>query len=396
MKYKSEGCKYFHRNKVFRMFFLLVLIICCIGNLLCGEEVTKEETRFRQDLWTITETRDGLNTNYDIVYKKANSLLEKYYDNPAAKGRIYLEVLKVHALSGLTRPHEAIEYAKKAEQFPLSPEDKAQLYLSWGDSIQFTTPGAKGEQLRKTRRQAATQYLKSMKVLPDNNISINSEAPKLPLPLWELNMSETGIIEIPDNAPQEVKEQLLKSKAALEDRRKKREEYFKAKDLWEQQKEVIDRCVYSRDLTVKLYTLMPYDTPELKQLAKQILGDTEMVDDLVKRVDGRIKEVMDKWIEPVLEELPFGDDSQPVPVKDNPEPGIVPAKTVSTPNEMAQPRLVEEAEENRIKDDEIEEQPSAAVQQVSDSSSSYSSWIAVSVILAVIALILYRIRKGIL
>ena len=248
-----------------------------------------EETNLPKDLWSIRELRNGLNTDYDMVYKRANKLLAKYIDNLAARGRIYLEVLVVHALSGLARPYEAIEYAKKAEQFPLSPVDKAQLYLSWGDAIQFTHPGAKGEQLRKTRREAVAIYLKSMKVAVDNGIPIILEPPKPPEGV-RLNEIEHAVINIPDEFPEEAKEKLRQEKKALEARRKAREEYWKKKQQWEGQKAIIDRCNYSRDLIVKLYTMWPFDNSELEKLATEILGSPEMVDDLVKRVADRIKE----------------------------------------------------------------------------------------------------------
>ena len=266
---------------------VIALVVLALVRMNHSEEVSEKEIQIRQDLWTIREFRDGIKTDWEKVYEGATALLEKYSDNSAVKGRIYLEVLKNHALSGLTHPQEAIEYAKKAEQFSLSPVDEAQLYLSWGDAIQFTHPGAKGEQLRKTRREAATKYLKSMKVVLDNKFP--KTLPPKPVPPEEIYSHENVVINIPDDASPEMRKQLQQNKEELEARQRIRDEYWRAKEEWEYQKEVLARKDYSRDLIVKLYTTLPYDTPELEKLATEVLGDSEMVEDVVKRTKARIK-----------------------------------------------------------------------------------------------------------
>jgi hypothetical protein len=271
----------------------LAVLLSGIGTVL-AQEVSEQEKHIRAAVWSIRELRNGANTDWPRVYQKAEQLVKKYADDPEAQGRIYLEVLKNHALGGgLRRPQEAIAYAQKAAQYPLPPVDKAQLYLSWGDAIQFTAPGAKGEKMQEVRRAATVKYLNGMKVALDNQIPAVPAPPQPPEGV-NLNMFENGLIFIPDSLPEDVKEKLRQEKAALEARDAARREYFQKKEEYNRLKETRDRCDYSRDLILQLYTTVPFDTAELEQLATEILKDPAAVKDLVDRVNRRTAEIVDK------------------------------------------------------------------------------------------------------
>jgi hypothetical protein len=271
----------------------VAVLLSGIGTVL-AEDVSEEESHIRAAVWSIRELRNGANTDWPRVYQKAEELVKKYADNPEAQGRIYLEVLKNHALgNGLRRPYEAIAYAQKAAQYPLPPVDKAQLYLSWGDAIQFTAPGAKGEKMQEIRRAATVKYLNGMKVALDNQIPAVPTPPQPPEGV-ELNVFENGLIFIPDSLSEDMKEKLRQKKAAMEARKAARREYFQKKDEYNRLKEIRDRCDCSRDLILQLYTTVPFDTAELEQLATEILRDPAAVKDLVDRAKRRTAEVLDR------------------------------------------------------------------------------------------------------
>lgn len=261
-----------------------------------------DETQIRSDLWSLRELRDGLATDYAAVDKLAQEFLRKYAGNPEAQGRIYLEVVLVHALSGLKHPKRAMEYAKKADALPLKPVDKAQLYLSWGDAIQFTQPGASGNVLRKIRREAAMKYLESMKVALDNNVpKIASQRPTINPALLipeEIIAGEQNIEGLSIESVRKARQLTPSEREGL------RTQYRQDLAEWTMAKEVRRRAEYSRDLTVKLYRTLPFDTKELKQLATEVLQDQESVDDLVSRVEVGIKDALERANWKLTEELP--------------------------------------------------------------------------------------------
>ena len=271
-----------------------------IFNEMSKEEQTAE-SQISQDIWQIREFRNGFRKDFNEVYVKADELVEKYSESPEVIGRIYLEVLIDHALSGLAKPQEAIEYAKKAEQYPLFPKDKAQLYLSWGDSIQSTDPGAKGDALRKVRKKAAEKYLLSVKVLQENNLP--ETLPDKPIAPPEAFSLDNDEFTIPEDTPPELRRVISEEIAAVEKRDKNRKDYFTALDQWTYKKEIIERAVYSRDLIVNMYAMKPFNTDELKELATGVLGKSEMVDDLISRVENRFKERVQAEISPVSDAL---------------------------------------------------------------------------------------------
>jgi len=262
-----------------------------LPDLLVGNEL-EEEKRLRRDLSSITAFRQGLKTDYEGLQERVNTLLSRYSDRPAAQGRICLEALMVHALSGLTRPKEAVEVARQTEAYPLCPRDKAQLYLSWGNAEQFMQPGAKGDVLRGIRREAAIKYLQSMKVALDNDLPTSagprpSISPALLLP-ESILASEQQIEGLPIHTVKEAR-QLTPA-----ERERIRTQYRQDLERWTVTKEVRARTEYSRDLIVSLYSTLPFDTPELERLATEILEDEEAVDDLVNRTNARIKELMNR------------------------------------------------------------------------------------------------------
>lgn len=234
-------------------------------------------------LWHIRELRAGPKTDYGELDRRVAEAITKY-PNPNDQGRIYLEALLVHALSGLTRADQAIGYAQKAENHLANSIDICQLYLSWGDALQFLKPGATGKELETARKAATVQYLKGMKV--GFLTGVPRVLPAKPIMPPEANTFMEVIIGDPNS------EWGKREQARLDAWNTTREKYFAAMKLWKFQEAIIERRDYCRDLIADLYCKRPHNTPELEKLATDILQDREGVNDLVERAKNRIKDRM--------------------------------------------------------------------------------------------------------
>lgn len=145
-----------------------VILLSSILYLLIFSSVGKAES-LEEELFEIDKLRAGFDTPFDEVEKRCNKLLQKY-TKPEEQGRIYYELTKVEGQSGLQRPAKAIEYAKKALEFPQDPWRKVRLYGYWGSAIEVTHRGTHDEEMAKGRREAVIPYLQGLRQLQQYNL----------------------------------------------------------------------------------------------------------------------------------------------------------------------------------------------------------------------------------
>ena len=142
--------------------------------------------------------------------------------------------------------------------------------------------------MEETRRMATSKYLRGMRTALDHDVpKILPEKPVINPAILLPEEAFTGEMMVESIG--------FESFWAAEDltpaeREEKRKAYWEARERWEFAKGVIPRHDYSRDLIVDLYRKAPFNTPELKQFAAEILEDGEAVDDLIQRVEVRIKQ----------------------------------------------------------------------------------------------------------
>ena len=85
-------------------------------------------------LWAVDRLRSGRKTPFDEVERCIGNLL-KQYPAPKDHGQIYYEAAHIYAQTGLVRPQVAINYAKKALQYPVESAQQIRLYGYWGSAV---------------------------------------------------------------------------------------------------------------------------------------------------------------------------------------------------------------------------------------------------------------------
>ena len=135
------------------------LIDPAVRTLAFGDSAQTARSETKHDLSSalrvLDRLRRGSKTPFDEVERSAGELLKKYPD-PKDRGQIYYELAHVYAQSGLVRPQSAIDYAKKAMQCPLTPQQRIRTYGYWGSALLMLKPT---DPLPKRRRAATLVFL---------------------------------------------------------------------------------------------------------------------------------------------------------------------------------------------------------------------------------------------
>jgi len=123
----------------------------------------------RTALYELDQMRDGRNTSYDKVEAGAQRLL-KEYTKPEEHGKIYFTLASVYAQSAGNQAEpraKAIQWCKKALEFPLDIKSQQRMCTYLGDSISVSLPiaNSRGEGWPALRREAVVPYLRGLKAL---------------------------------------------------------------------------------------------------------------------------------------------------------------------------------------------------------------------------------------
>ena len=130
-----------------------------VRTLAFGDSAQTARSETKHDLSSalrvLDRLRRGSKTPFDEVERSAGELLKKHPD-PKDQGQIYYELAHIYAQSGLVRPQSAIDYAKKAMQCPLTPQQRIRTYGYWGSALLMLKPT---DPLPKRRRAATLVFL---------------------------------------------------------------------------------------------------------------------------------------------------------------------------------------------------------------------------------------------
>lgn len=203
----------------------------------------------------------GRDTPFEEAEKRCKGLLAKY-TSPDDQGRIYYQLASIYTQSGMVKPEKAIEWCKKALEYPLDPLKQVGLYIWWCAAIEVVHAGARGDPLVAARREVARLCLMGLRVCLDHNV--RGAAPEFP-PLPDLSA-----------VPGDHKYDEERKRMADERNRLVRERLLHR------------RMVPFRDILVRrlasFYSQLPLPSDELRQMAGEVLADKQAVDDLMKEV----------------------------------------------------------------------------------------------------------------
>jgi len=211
----------------------------------------------------VDNLRAGFDTPFDEVEKRCDALLQTY-TAPEDQARIYYQLARVGAQSGLQRPAKAIEYVEKALDLPVDREGRVQLYMYWGCAIEVDHRGVLGEALRRARKQAAIPYLQGLR----ETLQYADEVQKLPLPpRWEPTLSD--LRRKLDKNAMTARSHAMRKRERLLERLTRHQTSFEGQLAF-------------------LYSRVPFATDELEKLARELLQDEAAVDHLMARVIERV------------------------------------------------------------------------------------------------------------
>ncbi|HID21314.1 MAG TPA: hypothetical protein EYP14_02810 [Planctomycetaceae bacterium] len=232
-----------------------------LGFAVASTWILAAESTLRADLENMDRLRDGLATPFDEIERRSQRLLEKH-SSPEDHGRIYYQLAQSYAQGGIfveERAERVIMYAKKALAFPLDPVSRLRLYNYWGDALRMVD---RTQPFPRRRKAAAAVYLTGLK--ESQKYEIPSHPPKSPA--WDMGAS------------------LARGGPTPQDFERRRQDMRAAREKWLRDSELYLRRKVLVDQLIDIYRRKPYAASELGSLATSIVGDPDLVDELMDRL----------------------------------------------------------------------------------------------------------------
>ena len=275
---------------------LPVAVAICLAGVAFADD--DEPTPLDRELFRVNGMRAGEDTPYDKVEAECQRLL-KDYKQPEEHGRIYFTLVHVYVQSGADQPEQlatCVQWAKKATEFPLDPENQQLAYVYWGDALQMLAQkkriGRSDEGWPAARREAVMPYLRGLKAL------LKYDLPERPS---EPDAVGSVLVDGPPNDP-EVQKLVREQKNRMEVLRQTRfqNDMIRYRDMQTGQ---IAGLYFKQPFGDELDSL-----DELETLAKDVLQDDKAVARLLAAVKAREQERAKKRTtsEPTTQPAPGG------------------------------------------------------------------------------------------
>lgn len=256
----------------------MIIFIICVA-CLRGFSMEANE-QLSQRLAAIRSQNKGEGTDWGKLEAECLKLVQDH-NSPEEKGKIYATIARIYAEKGYcsredVRIPKALEYSKKALQYPLEVTTACGMYGRWTGSLMVTYWSYPEEEFIKVRQEAIVPCLIGLKLALDNKAP--KEYPEAPPPLGKYDIH-------PEKGPI-YEEAVRKQKQQLAARKKWQ---FEA-ELYHQRKALTQICV-------SLYSHKPYATDELKSLAQKILKNYDaVVNELVAEVEAEIARIEERTV----------------------------------------------------------------------------------------------------
>lgn len=242
---------------------ILMVLVAFLFSTFSYAQRPSSLTPLDQELEVLNDMRKGHETDFNAVDRMAAELLKRY-DAPEDQAKIYNQLIIIDGNTGMQRPEKLFEYAQKALSLPLRTEDRQRVHMYWGNAIEIKNRGATGQELAVVRKEAVGHYMTAIKenLLAQTELS---EEMKKPAEIFTPDPRNPG----PNN--RQLGAENLRQANLKHD--------LENVSLWQKHHE--DQIVY-------LHSKFPFETAELEEMASEIIGDFEVVNRLLERVNKKI------------------------------------------------------------------------------------------------------------
>lgn len=225
------------------------------------------EEKFQADLHRIKFQRQRDKESLIAMDKVGEDLLRRY-QQPGQQGEIYYYLAHQHAQGGLLFPDKVIDYACKALECSVTPDQKMRLYVYRGDASQILD---RKKPFMERRRDAVISYLRGLKdlksfQLPDKPPIVPNDAPF-------------------PSGPRGSAEKTRKAQQQFEEAR---QQYLEARERAEFTRTMMKHRDVLQGQIVSMYARRPLATEELKETATSFLGEGKELDRLMAAVNDKI------------------------------------------------------------------------------------------------------------
>ncbi len=194
------------------------------------------------------------------------------HNSPAEKGKIYATIALIYSEAGWhssedVRIPKALQYTKKALEYPLEPITACKMYGGRADCLMVGYYRRTEDELVKIRREAIAPCLTGLKLALDNKAPKDHPGSPPRVDIYHVNSESPYYEELMNKHKQQVAE---------------RKKWERESELYFQRWALTQRCV-------TLYSRKPYDTDELRNFTQRILEKHEgVVNELIAGVEARI------------------------------------------------------------------------------------------------------------
>jgi hypothetical protein len=202
------------------------------------------------------------------------------------KGRVHYEIAEIYyRVALIKKPEKALEYAKKALEFPLELPKATDMYEHWGSALYIAWGGylydpsisppadidwdKRNRDFGAMRKEVAGLYMTAEKLLLDAKVPRE----RIPEPAVGTYLCDSD------------------DESLCEELERQHDEQMAARKKADSTNELVRRRLWFEGELVSMYSHQPYATTELRRLGLARLKEKKLVEDLVSRVKANIAQV---------------------------------------------------------------------------------------------------------
>ena len=252
-----------------------------------------EDPDFNKKLKGIHDLTRGTNNYLELVEKselaeKEYLKLLETYNSDEEKGKIYFEIMSLYSNNNRGYEEKVQYYSELAIKLPIDILSRVKIYLWWARSYKCTPDSSVipyyyifDKECIENRKKAISITLQGYNLLKDYNLPDN-----------EQEVPGVGMVTL-DYSEEDLKNEHVKK--MIEEQRNKKQKEIKEREriiyenyLIHYKKSFFNYCIY-------LYTLKPHANEEFYQLMLEGLGDEDLANELLIRLEEKISEQKERY-----------------------------------------------------------------------------------------------------